>query len=283
MASPRGAVAGRLRVTEQGEVIHQKYGIRALALRNLEQTVGATLRASLRPRDAEPREKVWVPCMHALAARSREVYREFVNHAGFVAYFRTATPVDVIERMAMGSRPASRRSMHGVEDLRAIPWVFSWTQMRSIFPGWYGLGSALEQGIAVYGQPAMQEMLRDWPFIRTLIDDVEMLMAKADLGIAETFSKLSGDLHAQFFPRLQSEFQRTRDLILRLKGQSDLLDAEPRLANSIRLRNPYIDPMSLLQVDLLRRWRAGDSQDEGLLRALVACVNGVARGLQNTG
>jgi phosphoenolpyruvate carboxylase len=245
--------------------------------------VGATLRASLRPREAEPREAEWVQRMDVLAAASRETYRAFVGDADFVAYFRTATPVDVIERMAMGSRPASRRSMRGVEDLRAIPWVFSWTQMRSILPGWYGLGAALEHGIEVFGEEAMMEMARDWPFLQTLLDDVEMMLAKADLGIARAFSQLSGELHEHFFPRIEQEFRRTREAILRLKGSDELLAGDRRLAQSIRLRNPYIDPMSVLQVDLLRRWREGGSVDEALLRSLVACVNGVARGLQNTG
>jgi len=283
MASPRGAVAGRLRVTEQGEVIHRKYGIRALALRNLEQTAGAVLRASLRPRDPEPRETSWRERMGVLAGHSREAYRALVERPGFVDYFRAATPIDVIERMTMGSRPASRRSMHGVEDLRAIPWVFSWTQCRSIVTGWYGLGTALERGAEAFGETDLAEMAREWPFFANVLDDVEMLLAKCDLGIAEAFSKLSGPLHDEFFGLIQVEFDRARRWLLRLKGSDMLLRDDPRLAVSIRLRNPYVDPMSLLQVDLLRRWRAGGGTDERLLRALVACVNGVSQGLQNTG
>ncbi|RCS29772.1 phosphoenolpyruvate carboxylase [Rhodanobacter denitrificans] len=283
MSSPRGAVAGVLRVTEQGEVIHRKYGIRALALRNLEQTVGAVLRASLRPREDEPREERWREVMNTLSAASRQTYRAFVERDGFVDYFRSATPVDVIERMTLGSRPASRRSMRGVQDLRAIPWVFAWTQCRSILPGWYGLGSALEQGVQQFGEAVLAEMARDWPFFCNLLDDVEMVLAKCDLDIAEAFSKLSGPLHEEFFGLIRAEFARTRHWLLRLKGSEVLLRGEPRLAASIRLRNPYVDPMSLLQVDLLQRWRAGDRADDAVLQALVACVNGVSQGLQNTG
>jgi len=283
MSSPRGAVAGVLRVTEQGEVIHRKYGIRALALRNLEQTVGAVLRASLRPREDEPREARWRERMDTLSATSRRSYRDFVERAGFVDYFRSATPVDVIEQMTLGSRPASRRSMRGVQDLRAIPWVFAWTQCRSILPGWYGLGSALEQGVQQFGEEALAEMARDWPFFCNLLDDVEMVLAKCDLDIAEAFSKLSGPLHDEFFGLIRDEFARTRHWLLQLKGSDVLLRGEPRLAASIRLRNPYVDPMSLLQVDLLQRWRDGERSDDAVLQALVACVNGVAQGLQNTG
>ncbi|MHB1057849.1 MAG: phosphoenolpyruvate carboxylase [Rhodanobacter sp.] len=283
MSSPRGAVAGVLRVTEQGEVIHRKYGIRALALRNLEQTVGAVLRASLRPREDEPREARWREAMNALSATSRRSYRAFVERDGFVDYFRSATPVDVIEQMTLGSRPASRRSMRGVQDLRAIPWVFAWTQCRSILPGWYGLGSALEQGAQEFGEQALAEMARDWPFFANLLDDVEMVLAKCDLGIAEAFSKLSGPLHDEFFGLIRDEFARTRHWLLQLKHGDALLQGEPRLAASIRLRNPYVDPMSLLQVDLLQRWREGERSDDAVLQALVACVNGVAQGLQNTG
>ncbi|QAU24918.1 phosphoenolpyruvate carboxylase [Dyella sp. M7H15-1] len=283
MSSPRGSVGGVLRVTEQGEVIHRKYGIRALALRNLEQTVSAVLRASLRPREDEPCEGSWRERMATLAADSRRAYRELVDRDGFVDYFRAATPIDVIEQMALGSRPSRRRSMRGVEDLRAIPWVFAWTQCRSIITGWYGLGAALEQAVARHGEAVWIEMARDWPFFANLLDDVEMVLAKCDLDIAEAFSKLSGPLHDTFFTMIRDEFNRTRYWLLRLKGSEDLLRDDPRLSLSIRLRNPYVDPMSLMQVDLLQRWRAADRSDEHLLRALVACVNGVAQGLQNTG
>jgi len=283
MSSPRGSVAGVLRVTEQGEVIHRKYGIRALALRNLEQTVSAVLRASLRPREEEPREERWRKRMEALSVSSRATYRAFVEHPHFVDYFRSATPIDVIERMNLGSRPASRRSMRGVQDLRAIPWVFAWTQCRSILPGWYGLGSALEQGVREFGEAAMAEMANDWPFFSNMLDDVEMVLAKCDLDIAEAFSRLSGPLHDEMFGLIRGEFERTRRELLQLKGHHTLLQDTPRLASSIRLRNPYVDPMSLLQVDLLQRWRASDCGDDDLLQALVACVNGVAQGLQNTG
>jgi phosphoenolpyruvate carboxylase len=283
MSSPRGAVAGVLRLTEQGEVIHRKYGIRALALRNLEQTVGAVLCASLRPRAREPREERWRQQMSRLSAISRGSYRAFVEREHFVDYFRQATPIDVIERMTLGSRPASRRSMRGVQDLRAIPWVFAWTQCRSILPGWYGLGSALAQGVQEFGESAMAEMASAWPFFANLLDDVEMVLAKCDMDIAEAFSRLAGALHAEFFGLICEEFERTRHWLLRLKQNTVLLQGDPRLAASIGLRNPYIDPMSLLQVDLLQRWRAGHGKDDALLQALVACVNGVSQGLQNTG
>lgn len=283
MSSPRGSVAGNLRVTEQGEVIHRKYGIRALALRSFEQMVGATLRASLRPRTAEPREAHWRASMSAVSDFSREAYREFVDAEGFVDYFRLATPIDVIEKMTLGSRPSRRGTMVGVESLRAIPWVFAWTQCRAIITAWYGLGSALERVAADGFEHRLLEMARDWAFFRVLLDDVDMVLAKCDLAIAERFSRLSGPLHERFFPMIRSEFERTVYWVLKLRGEERLLSNDPRLAESIRLRNPYVDPISLIQLDLLGRWRASKGEDEALLHALVATVNGVAQGLQNTG
>ncbi len=283
IAAPRGSVAGRMRVTEQGEVIHRRYGIRALALRNLEQTTAAVLRASLRPRPPEPREEAWRALAAELADVSRTHYRALVHeHPDFPAYFRAATPVDVIERLHISSRPSRRRD-GGIANLRAIPWVFAWSQNRSGLTGWYGLGSALAHGIETHGREAMAAMARDWPFFAAMLDDVEMLLAKSDIDIFERYSVLAGELHAEFFPRIAQEFARTRDTILMLKQRDALLADDYRLRLSIRLRNPYVDPISLLQVELLRRWREGGREDEALLRALVSTVNGISAGIQNTG
>jgi len=282
IASPRGSVAGRLRVTEQGEVIHRKFGIRALALRTFEQTTGAVLRASLRPRPPEPREAAWREAAGIAARHGADAYRALVQADGFIDYFRAATPIDVIERMTLGSRP-SRRGTGSIDNLRAIPWVFAWTQNRCGLTGWYGVGSALERTAAEVGADRLREMAQAWPFFRTLLDDVEMVMAKSDLAIAARFSCLAGELHTKFFALIDAEFARTEHWILALKGTDRVLAEDPRLALSIRLRNPYIDPMSLIQCDLLARWRAGASNDDALFSALVATVNGIAQGLQNTG
>ena len=282
MAAPRGTIGGHLRVTEQGEIIHQKYGIRALALRTFEQSVGAVLLASLRPREREPREVRWRKLMHTLAAHGEQAYRELLTTAGFVDYFRAATPIDVIERMTLGSRPA-RRGGSELSSLRAIPWVFAWTQSRAGLTAWYGVGSAIEAMIAAGEEATLIEMTRDWAFFRTLVEDLEMQLAKCDLDIAERFSRLADDLHAQFHPRIRAEFERTVAAVLRLRGRTNLLADDARLAQSIALRNPYIDPISLIQVDLLERWRAGGSEEDALFLALATSVHGVARGLQNSG
>ena len=289
IAAPRGSVDGYLRLTEQGEVIHRKYGIRAIALRNLEQTTGAVLRASLRPRPPEPREARWREVAAELAADARAHYRALVHeHPDFPAYFRAATPIDVIERLRIGSRPSKRGSKGGVESLRAIPWVFSWSQNRSGLTAWHGVGTALERALETHGRELLAEMARDWPFFGTLVDDVEMVLAKSDMAIFERYSRLAaalpeGDLHARLHPGIAAEFARTRDAVLALKGEADLLAHDPRLRQSIRLRNPYVDPISLLQVDLLARWRDGGREDDALLQALMATVNGIAAGIQNTG
>ena len=170
-----------------------------------------------------------------------------------------------------------------MESLRAIPWVFAWTQNRAGLTGWYGVGSALETALAAHGDATLQAMARDWPFFATLLDDVAMVLAKSDIEIAERFSGLAGALHARFFPMIHAEVTRTLTAIRHIRGDAPLLANDPRLAQSIHLRNPYIDPMSLMQRDLLARWRAAERDDDALLAALVATVNGISQGLQNTG
>lgn len=284
IAAPRGSVDGFLRVTEQGEVIHRKYGIRSLALRNLEQATGAVLRASLRPRPPEAREDRWREIASDIAQRSRGVYRGLVyDDAQFTAYFRAATPIDVIERLRIGSRPAKRGNAGGVTSLRAIPWVFAWSQNRAGLTAWFGVGSALSEAIETHGLATIAEMARDWPFFAALIDDVEMVLAKSDLAIFERYSRLADELHEDFYARIAAEFDRTREAVLALKDEPDLLQQDYRLRQSIRLRNPYVDPLSLLQVDLLRRWREAGRPEDALFHALATTVNGIAAGIQNTG
>lgn len=287
LAAPAGSVAGRLRLTEQGEVIHRKYALRPIALRNMEQTTGAVIRASTGRFEASGEDRVkseWKDHMHRLAELSRHAYRELVyDDPEFGDYFRQATPIDVIERMRMGSRPASRRPDAGIEGLRAIPWVFSWAQSRHALPGWYGLGRGLEALAGEIGDAALVEMTDNWPFVRTVLDDAEMAMSKADLDIARRYAGLAGEVGERVFPLIDAEFERTRAWVCRLKGQSELLAGDETLKRSILLRNPYVDPMSFVQVETLARWRAGDRKDEGLEQVLIATVHGIAQGLQNTG
>ncbi len=283
-AAPAGSLDFRLRVTEQGEVVHRNYGIRLLALRTLEQVAGGVLGYSLRPAPLPADQARWEALMDDLAAAGRAAYRGLIEAPEFVAYFRAATPIDVIERMTLGSRPPRRGSLDaGVESLRAIPWVFAWTQNRAGLTGWYGVGSALDAARARHGDASLQAMARQWPFFRTLLDDVAMVLAKSDIEMAERFSQLAGPLHARFFPGIRAEHERTQAAIRAIRRDQRLLANDPRLAQSIRLRNPYIDPMSLIQRDLLARWREAGREDDALLAALVATVNGVSQGLQNTG
>jgi len=284
LGAPAGTVRGRLRVTEQGEAISANFGLRGIALRTLEQAVSAVALATALPAPPDERAPRWHDVMDEIAASSHAAYRTLVyDNPRFIEYFRLATPIDVIERMPIGSRPPVRRSASGIEQLRAIPWVFAWTQSRHVLPGWYGLGTALERAVARYGETVVAEMVSDWPFLKALVDDVEMVLAKADLGIAARYARLAGPLEAAFFPVIRAEFERTVSWLLRLKRTAALLDEDPALQRSIRLRNPYVDPMSLLQVELLARWRAAGRPDDDLFEALLATVRGIAQGLQNTG
>jgi len=283
MAAPPGAVRGVLRVTEQGEIINAKYGLRGIALRTLEQAAGSVALATYR-RDRPMPEPRWESAMEELAEASATAYRALVfGDSSFYRYFRQVTPIDVIERMKIGSRPASRRSGQGVRDLRAIPWVFAWSQNRAVLPGWLGLAEGLEAALRSHGETLLREMFSDWLFMKALLEDVEMVLAKADMSIADQYASLADAPLLPLHGRIRGSFERTVELVLRLKGATSLLDHDRVLQRAIRLRNPYVDPMSLLQVDLLRRWRAGGRQDDRLLDNLLLTVNGVAQGLQNTG
>ena len=226
----------------------------------------------------------WHDMMEVIANESRHAYRKLVYETpGFYDYFRKATPIDLIERMRIGSRPASRRSQSGIDDLRAIPWVFAWSQSRCMLPGWYGFGTGIAKAAEQFEDAAFREMFAEWYFMRTLTADAEMVLAKADLGISKIYSELAGDLHAEFFPIIENEYDLTRDLILEYSEHDALLEGDITLQRAIMLRNPYVDPMSLMQVDLLARWRASGYNDTKLFDALQSSVNGIAQGLQNTG
>ena len=284
LGAPPGTVNGRLRVTEQGEIINEKYGLRGIALRTLEQVAGSVALATAMPQHRGNDMPEWHAMMDIIADESRRAYRKLIyENPKFYDYFRTATPIDLIERMKIGSRPSSRRAGSGVENLRAIPWVFAWTQSRYVLPGWYGFGTGLQAAAKQFDSNAFTDMFREWYFMRALTADAEMVLAKADMGIARLYSELADDLHDEFFPGIEKEYDLTRDLILELNGHETLLEGDITLQRAIMLRNPYVDPMSLMQIDLLSRWRASNREDEELFGALLASVNGIAQGLQNTG
>jgi len=288
LGAPAGCVNGYLRLTEQGEVINQKYGVRPIALRNLELITGATLSHTLMPDSAGfPAGEAGglagriLDCMSSV---SRNKYRDLVyRNSRFPAFFQAITPIDVIQRLNIGSRPASRRSGEGIDNLRAIPWVFSWGQTRIGFPGVFGMGAALEQAVAEFGVRKLRLMLSDWLFFRALVDDVEMVLAKSDLDIGRRYASLVPREYADLFEPVESEFRLAMHWVLELKQSDQLLDDQRTLQRNIRLRNPYVDPLHILQVDLLQRWRKGDRTDEGLLKALMSTVNGISLGIQNTG
>jgi len=283
-SAPAGAVGSWFRMTEQGEVINARYGLRGLAMRSLEQMLSSVVWANAREETPNPARRQWHAIMDVVSESSRDAYKSMIyDEPRFADYFRLATPIDVIERLGLGSRPASRSGGTDIEDLRAIPWVFAWTQTRLLLPGWFGVGTGLEAAVKAFGLDAVKDLAQSWPFFRVLLADVEQVLGKADIDIAERYSELAGDLHQEFFPLLRAEFDRSVKAVLELKGQTRLLENERTLRRSIRLRNPYVDPMSLLQIDLLRRWRQGGCKDDVVFQALLVSVNGISHGMQNTG
>ncbi|HEU0078158.1 MAG TPA: phosphoenolpyruvate carboxylase, partial [Longimicrobiaceae bacterium] len=287
-AQPAGAFEGEVKITEQGEVLNWKYADPVLAERNLELMVAASLGALAPPeRPAPERAERWEAAMDAMSADAFAFYRERIaENPDVLPYFQQATPVGELENARIGSRPARRGESRGLEDLRAIPWVFGWMQSRQVLPAWFGVGWALERFAARGEAEAMllREMLEGFPLFEDLVRNVEVGMAKADLSIARRYAELVPDegLRERVFGMVVEEFERTRRMVLRVTGQSRLLDDNPVLARSIVLRNPYVDPLSLIQVSLLRRKRAGETGDE-LDYAIAATINGISAGLRNTG
>jgi phosphoenolpyruvate carboxylase len=292
LGQPPGTLDGRLRLTEQGEVTFARYANPRIAHRHLEQTINAVLRASLRPggeESVDPRPE-WTAAMEAISPLAFAAYRRLVyDDPDFLAFFRQATPIDEIAELRIGSRPAKRQASDRIEDLRAIPWVFSWTQSRFGLPGWYGMGTAFGQFGASSPRrwDLMAEMYRAWPFFRSLVDNAQISLGKADLAVARLYAGLVSPpaLAQRIFGKIEREWQRTRDAILRVTGSDVLLKSSPVLRRSIQLRNPYVDPLSLVQVTLLRRRRrpATAAEREAIERLVALTINGIAAGLQTTG
>ncbi len=284
-AQPPGTVRGRFRVTEQGETIASRYADPDLAQRHLEQIVSAVLLASAETTGRETRAE-WRAAMDTMSTAACDTFRGLVEMPGFLDYWRAATPIDEISRLRLGSRPAARRggtlTRSGV---RAIPWVFSWMQSRFNLPGWYGLGTALGGAVP----ERLREMYAEWPFFRALLDNAEMSLLKADLGIAALYSDLVPDraLAAKVWAAVETEYDKTRETILRVTGHAELMDGDPVIQRSVALRNPYVDPLNYLQVEMLRRLRALPEPEgpeaERYREVIVLTINGIAGGLRNTG
>jgi phosphoenolpyruvate carboxylase len=282
--APEGSVNGVLRLTEQGEVINQSYGLKPIAMRTLERAFnslalsigGAAVGASAKPEQLQFAAR--------LATMSRQSYRRLVHgDAEFYAWFNAVTPIDVIARMQIGSRPAVRPGKEGFEALRAVPWVFAWTQSRHMLPAWFGAGEGLRTTVAELGIETARSAYAEWNYFTSLIDDLEASLARADLVIAAAYEELAESRHRHFGVKLREEFELVQGQVLAIKQTQALLDRDQTLQRSIELRNPYVDPINLLQVDLLRRWRETGRQDRELFESLLACIAGIAEGLQSTG
>jgi len=291
LAQPPGTVRGQIRLTEQGEVIGAKFANPEIGRRNLETLVAATLEATLL-QPTKPATRAFLDAAAELSEASMDAYRALVYETpGFSDYFFGATPLKELAQLNIGSRPASRKALEKIEDLRAIPWGFSWGQCRLTLPGWLGFGSAV-QAFLDKPDPAerktalalLQKMYRQWPFFRTLLSNMDMVLAKSDLALASRYAELVGDarLRKKIFTAIEAEWHRTADALTQITGEKSRLASNPALDRSIRHRFPYIDPLHHLQVELIRRYREGKA-DERVQRGIHISINGIAAGLRNTG
>jgi phosphoenolpyruvate carboxylase len=289
LAQPPGSVNAQIRITEQGEVISSKYSDPEIGRRNLEILVAATMEATMvHHHGSDSTMPEFHRIMEGMSRDAFASYRKLVYETpGFTDYFFAATPIREIAELNIGSRPSARRATQNIEDLRAIPWVFSWSLNRAILPGWFGFGSAVKQFIEREGDAGMkqlQAMNQNWAFFRGLLSNMDMVLSKTDMGIASRYAELVPDeeLRARIFGAIESEWQTTVDMLFAITGATTLLEDNPTLARSLTTRTPYIDPLNHLQVALLYRHRAGDS-DEKVKRAIHLTINGIAAGLRNSG
>ncbi|HEX4339685.1 MAG TPA: phosphoenolpyruvate carboxylase [Polyangiaceae bacterium] len=287
VAQPSGAVSGQIRITEQGEVIASKYSDKEIGFRNLETLLAATLEATLVESETRSDADTFRGVMERLSERAYLAYRELVYETpGFTDYFREATPISEISELKIGSRPASRKGSGRIEDLRAIPWVFSWAQSRVLLPGWYGFGTAVKDWLASEspaGVATLRRMYERWPFFQTLVANLEMVLAKSDLSLASKYAELVKDpeLRQKIFGRITEEHELTESAVIDIVS-GGLLGSNPALRQSIRSRVPYIDPLNHLQVELLKRYRSG-KKGERIERGIHLSINGIAAGLRNSG
>ena len=292
-AQPLDSFEGQFRITEQGEVLNFKYADVVLAERNLELMIAASLDALARPNARDPQGHFtgkllpeWEQALDRLSVLAYEFYKEHIlDDPGLLEYFEQSTPMGELEHAKIGSRPSKRKGSLSLTTLRAIPWVFGWTQSRLLIPAWFGVGAAVEKYLAEGGAiETLNTMAREFPLFIDLVRNVEMALGKVDMGTARLYSTLVEDteLRTRIYAQFEAEYQRTVDAVLAITRQSELLENNPVLARSIKLRNPYVDPMHLIQVDLLRRTRAGEDTPE-VNRAISATISGISAGLRNTG